>query len=164
MWQLTVEHVQIETVSQQETTADLVEHVSTIAGSLGSIGTISQVSSLFLAGRIRGDFIANFNFSTVHWWANLRYWSHGLEFGVRWSWLETRFAEWCEFMIDLKRNRNAAGSKILVILSEMATIIWLGEYKQPPLIYPWVLPTINSSPRSTLKDSARFLQMNLQLP
>lgn len=43
MWQLTVEHVQIETHSQQDTTADALDPVSTIAGSLGgSIGTISQ--------------------------------------------------------------------------------------------------------------------------
>lgn len=44
MWQLTIEHVQIETVSQQEITAEALDPVSTIAGSLGgSIGTISQV-------------------------------------------------------------------------------------------------------------------------
>lgn len=48
MWQLTIEHVQIETVSQQEITAEALDPVSTIAGSLGgSIGTISQVCDTY---------------------------------------------------------------------------------------------------------------------
>ena len=42
MWQLTIEHVQIETASQQETTAEILEPFSTLGSIGGSIGTISQ--------------------------------------------------------------------------------------------------------------------------
>lgn len=38
----------LENTSQQETLADVEHNISTIAGSLGSIGTISHVNDFFI--------------------------------------------------------------------------------------------------------------------